>query len=172
VQLVGSGGLAKPRSRQSRLSERGTDTAGVLATQPKTGRSRVVDLDAGTVAALRAYRAVRGSVTLDLVRDTALVLGNLDGTPRHPERFSRRFLANLVQARKALGEEQLPVIRLHDLRHTHATLLLAAGEPVKVVSEGLGHASATITLTVYQHVHPGMGKQAADRFAALLSGGA
>ena len=136
----------------------------------KTGQSRVVDLDAGTVAALRAYRAARGSVALDLVRDTALVLGNLDGTPRHPERFSRRFLAHVVQARKALGEEQLPVIRLHDLRHTHATLLLAAGEPVKVVSERLGHASATITLTVHQHVHPGMGRQAADRFAALLDG--
>jgi hypothetical protein len=56
-----------------------------------------------------------------------------------------------------LGEDQLPVIRLHDLRHTHATLLLADGGPVKVVSERLGHASATITLTVYQHVHPGMG---------------
>jgi integrase len=55
-------------------------------------------------------------------------------------------------------------------RHTHATLLLAAGEPVKVVSERLGHASATITLTVYQHVYPGMGRQAADRFAAPLRG--
>ena len=64
----------------------------------------------------------------------------------------------------------LPVIRLHDLRHTHATVLLADGVPVKVVSERLGHASATITLTVYQHVHPGMGREAADRFAALLEG--
>lgn len=71
---------------------------------------------------------------------------------------------------EALGEDQLPRIRLHDLRHTHATLLLAAGEPVKVVSERLGHANAMITLTVYQHVHPGMGRQAADRFAALLRG--
>jgi len=136
----------------------------------KTGQSRVVDLDSGTVAALRAYRAVRGSLALDLVRDTALVLGNLNGTHRHPERFSRRFVAQVTQAGKALGEEQLPAIRLHDLRHTHATLLLAAGEPVKVVSERLGHANATITLTVYQHVHPGMGRQAADRFAALLGG--
>jgi len=48
------------------------------------------------------------------------------------------------------------VIRLHDLRHTHATLPLADGIPVKVVSKRLGH---------YQHVHPGMGRQAADRFA-------
>jgi integrase len=62
------------------------------------------------------------------------------------------------------------VIRLHDLRHTHATLLLADGVPVEVVSERLGHASATITLTVYQHVHPGMGRQAAGCFAALLGG--
>jgi integrase len=58
----------------------------------------------------------------------------------------------VIQARQALGENQLPVIRLHDLRHTRATLLLAECVPVKVVSERLGHASATITLTVYQHV--------------------
>jgi integrase len=56
-----------------------------------TGRSRVVDLDAGTGAALRAYRAVRGSVALDLVRNAALVLGARDGQHRHPERFSRGF---------------------------------------------------------------------------------
>jgi integrase len=136
----------------------------------KTGRSRVVDLDAGTIAALRSYRAARGGLALDLVRDSALVLSNLDGTHRHPERFSRRFAGQVAQARKALGEDLLPVIRLHDLRHTHATLLLADGVPVKVVSERLGHASATITLTVYQHVHPGMGREAADRFAALLEG--
>ena len=52
---------------------------------------------------------------------------------------------------KALGEDELPVIRLHDLRHTHATLPLADGIPVKVVSKRLGH---------HQHVHPGMGRQA------------
>ncbi|SHN83539.1 Phage integrase family protein [Geodermatophilus obscurus] len=89
------------------------------------------------------------------------MLSDLDGTHRHPERFSRRFAAGQVaQARKALGEEQLPGIRLHDLRHTHATLPLADGVPVKVVSERLGHASGAITLTVYQHVHPGTGRQA------------
>jgi integrase len=136
----------------------------------KTGQSRVVDLDAGTVAALGAYRAAREVVAGELVRDGALVLSNLDGTPRHPERFSRQFVAHLARARQALGGEQLPTIRLHDLRHTHASLLLADGVPVKVVSERLGHANATITLTVYQHVHPGMGRQAADRFAALLEG--
>lgn len=136
----------------------------------KTGQARVVDIDSDTVAALRAYQATRGALSLELVRNDALVLGTLDGTHRHPERYSRRFVEQVMQARKALGQDQLPRIRLHDLRHTHATLLLAAGEPVKVVSERLGHANAMITLTVYQHVHPGMGRQAADRFAALLRG--
>jgi integrase len=50
----------------------------------KTGRARVVDLDAGTVAALRAYRVARGALALDLVRDTALVLTKLEGDHRHP----------------------------------------------------------------------------------------
>ena len=74
----------------------------ILEGPTKTGRSRVVDLDAGTVAALRAYRAARGLLALDLVRDSALVLSNLDGTHRHPERFSRRFAGQPVQAPKAL----------------------------------------------------------------------
>ena len=98
------------------------------------------------------------------------MLSDLDGTHQHPERFSRRFAGQVAQARKVLRVERLPVIRLHALRHTHATLLLADGVPGKVVSERLGHASATITLPVYQHVHPGMGREAADRFAALLEG--
>ncbi|MGY1665789.1 site-specific integrase [Geodermatophilus sp. SYSU D00696] len=136
----------------------------------KTGQARVVDIDDDTVAALRAYRATRAPLAPEPVRDAALVLGTLDGAHRHPERYSRRFVEQVVQARRGLGEDRLPEIRLHDLRHTHATLLLAVGEPVKVVSERLGHANVTITLTVYQHVHPGMGREAAERFAALLDG--
>jgi hypothetical protein len=67
----------------------------------KTGQERVVDLDAGTVVALRACRAVRGGLPLDLVRDSALVRGNLNGIHRHPERFSRRFTGQVAQARGA-----------------------------------------------------------------------
>jgi integrase len=62
------------------------------------------------------------------------------------------------------------VITIHDLRHTHASLL-SAGEPVKTVSERLGHASVTVTLAVYGHVMPGDQKRAASRFAALIGEG-
>ncbi len=130
----------------------------------------MADIDADTVAALRVHHATRGSLMHELVRDAALVLGHLGGTHGHPERYARRFAGQVVQVRTALGEERLPVIRLHDLRHTHATLLLADGVPVEVVFERLGHASATITLTAHQHVHLVMGREAADRVAALLEG--
>jgi hypothetical protein len=70
----------------------------------KTGWSRVVDLDSGTVAALRSYRTARGGLlTLDLVRDSALVLSELDGTPRHPERFSRPFASQVLRAARRWG---------------------------------------------------------------------
>ena len=60
-----------------------------------------------------------------------------------------------------MKETGLPRIRLHDLRHTHASHLLLAGVNVKVVSERLGHSSPAFTMTVYQHVLPGMQADAA-----------
>ncbi|MEZ5246046.1 MAG: tyrosine-type recombinase/integrase [Acidimicrobiales bacterium] len=62
----------------------------------------------------------------------------------------------------------LPVIRFHDPRHTHATLLIKEGVPVKVVSERLGHAATAFTIETYQHVLPGMQADAAHLFAALV----
>jgi integrase len=64
----------------------------------------------------------------------------------------------------------VPVIRLHDLRHTHASLLLAAGVPIKVVSERLGHTTIAMTLDVYGHLLPGMDASAAQRFEEILRG--
>jgi len=120
----------------------------IIVGPPKSGRPRTVDLDPLTLAALKAYKAAQGTLSLALARDNAYVLANLDGSVRHPDRFSRRFVAAVVAARKTVGQDRLSKIRLHDLRHTHATLLLAAGVPVKVVSERLGHANAMITLGV------------------------
>ncbi len=67
-----------------------------------------------------------------------------------------------------MANARVPRIRLHDVRHTHASLLLSAGVPVKVVSERLGHSDVAFTMRVYQHVLPGMQRDAADQFAALL----
>ena len=69
-----------------------------------------------------------------------------------------------------MAKSGLPRIRLHDARHTCATASLAAGEPVKVVQEMLGHASPTITLGVYAHVLPGMAESAGERLSAQLFG--
>ena len=68
-----------------------------------------------------------------------------------------------------MAQLAVPKISLHDLRHTHATLLLKAGVPVKVVSERLGHANVAFTMSVYQHVLPGMQAAAAATFARLLT---
>ncbi len=62
------------------------------------------------------------------------------------------------------------MIRLHDLRHTYATLALQAGINIKVVSETLGHATVGFTLDVYSHAIPAMQEEAAEQFASLISG--
>jgi integrase len=71
---------------------------------------------------------------------------------------------------KALGADALPAITLHGLRHTHATVLLEAGENPKVVQERLGHTTFTTTMDIYSHVTPTMQRAAVDRFAAMVRG--
>ncbi|MCP4086277.1 MAG: tyrosine-type recombinase/integrase, partial [Actinomycetia bacterium] len=78
-----------------------------------------------------------------------------------PESFSQLFTRSTIEA-------GLPRIRFHDLRHTHASLLVAAGVPIKVVAERLGHAHPGFTMHTYQHLLPGMGATAANRFAHLI----
>jgi len=79
-----------------------------------------------------------------------------------PDQFTRAF-------GRAVTRAGVPVIRLHDLRHTWATLALQAGVHPKVVSERLGHATTGITLDIYSHVQPELDAQAATRVAALFS---
>ncbi len=141
----------------------------VVADRTKTGRGRSIDLDAATVAELRSHRArqAREMLLLGLrPDDDSLVFCHPDGRPYHPERFSREF--DRRHARPAFAD--LPRLRLHDLRHTWATLALAAGVPLKVVSERLGHAKTGITSDLYQHVTPGMGRDAAEKVAGLIFG--
>ena len=65
----------------------------------------------------------------------------------------------------------LPRIRLHDLRHTWASLALAAGVYPKIVQERLGHANISITLDIYSHVTAGLHSDAAKQVAGLIFGG-
>ena len=122
------------------------------------------------MAVLRAHKRERGALALQLARDDALVFGDIEGDHRNPEHVSRQFARDVARCCGELGSDALPEIRLHDLRHTHATILLTAREPVHVVSQRLGHASAVVTMTVYAHVLPGSQRDAADRFAALVGG--
>lgn len=130
---------------------------------PKTSQARTLTLDARTTAALAARREAQHA---EAQREGPcwhnawdLVFTGRSGLALSPDVVSRWF-------RDAVRAAGLRPLRLHDLRHTHATLMLQAGVPVKVVSERLGHASVQLTLDVYAHVLPAMDADAVDRFAA------
>ncbi len=136
----------------------------VVEDTPKSHESRTVDLDPHTVALLRRHRKCQHEERLAFGQGYMAsddVFTREDGTYHHPDVVSSAF----ARAVKATG---LPRIRLHDLRHTHATILLKEGVPVKVVSERLGHADPAFTMKTYQHVLPGMQADAAVLFANLV----
>jgi integrase len=120
---------------------------------------RTIDVSGSALDALRSHRERDKRDGSD---STRLVFARPDGELLHPEYVSRTF-------DRLVAKHGLTRIRFHDLRHTHATLLLKLSIPVKVVSERLGHASPGFTLNVYQHVLPGMQAEAAQVFDRLLS---
>lgn len=132
---------------------------------PKTKRgNRIVALDAGTVSVLRAHRRQQLEDRLAWSRawqDTGLVFVCEDGAMLNPDHVTRHFAA-LVSA------SGLPRITLHGLRHTCASLALAANVPVKVVSERLGPSTTTVTSNTYQHVLEAQARQAGDAIAAIV----
>lgn len=96
-------------------------------------------------------------------QDSGHVFCSEDGQPVHPQRITKAF-------DRIVAIQGLPKIRLHDLRHTSATLALLAGVHPKVVSERMGHANVGITLDTYSHVVKGMQEEAAVKVAELLFG--
>lgn len=129
----------------------------------KTGNGRrTIDIEEGAVAVLEAWRRLRTDERGGKApAKSDLVFTREDGAWFHPDLFSQIF-------DRAVAKLDVPEITLHDLRHTHATILLMNGTPVKVVSERLGHASPAFTMSVYQHVLPGMQAEAAELFAEVL----
>jgi len=135
--------------------------------EPKSGKSRPVDLDAVTLAVLKAQKKTLAkeklASPLPAFNRAGLLFVDVAGEPLHPDYLSRRF-------RKVVDAAELPAIRLHDLRHTHASLLLAAGVPVHVVSQRLGHADPGFTMRVYGHLLPRQQRDAAELVAKMVCG--
>jgi integrase len=139
---------------------------GLVFEQPKTARSRRTVL---LPAFLRPYlerqlaaQAARRATAADW-QEQGLLIDCGDGRPLNPDTLSTGWARHLRR-------RKLPPIRFHDLRHAHATLMLAQGVHPKVVSERLGHASVGITLDTYSHVLPTLQEEAAAAFDELFPG--
>ena len=134
--------------------------------EPKTAKGRrAVALSPTSCVLLRAHRE-HGEADTELLgkplTGSSLVFGHADGTPRAPATLTHAF-SKLAKRAGLIG------VRLHDLRHTHASLLLQQSVHPKVVSERLGHANIQITLDTYSHLLPGMQEAAVDAFDKALA---
>lgn len=129
-----------------------------------SGEDRRVELDAATVGVLLAHQ-LRQQTDRDewgvAYVDHALVFARENGDPLALDAITKRF----TQLCKAAG---VRVVRLHDLRHGAASLRLASGTDIAIVSKVLGHSSVSITSDTYSHLLAGVGKAAAERAAALV----
>ena len=134
---------------------------------PKTGHGvRTIALDAATVTALRALRSQQARERLlhgAGYHDGDLVFCKHDGSEYHPDRLSRFFTERVAKV------AALPRLRLHDLRHTWATLALRAGVPAHVVQRRLGHSHVSITLSLYAHASVADDTDAAEKVASLFA---
>ena len=137
---------------------------GIRYKETKTGRGRNVALSATALEALKSWRAQQAQEFLKLGArpdgDT-FVVTQADGAPLQPRSLTHEWT-------RLLAKTNLPRIRFHDLRHAHATHLLAAGVHPKVASERLGHSKVGITLDLYSHVMPGIQEDAVMRVDAAL----
>jgi integrase len=132
---------------------------------PKTqGSRRTIVLPKAAIAGLKAHKEQQDAEKRlfgEGYQKNDLVCAMPDGQPIPPDDISNKF-------RWIVKRAGLPYMRFHDLRHTSATILIASGVPVKVVSERLGHCNTSITQDIYTHVLPNMQQQAADVMDALL----
>lgn len=136
--------------------------------EPKTARSRrSVSFPTQLARTLMTHKREQNEARLKAgpqYENNDLVFTATAGKPHNLRNLTQRHF------RPILRRSGLPTIRLYDLRHTCATLLLAAGEHAKIVSERLGHASITLTLDTYSHVLPTMQQSATEKLEKLLYG--
>ena len=132
----------------------------------RTATPELVQIDvSASVITLREHKAkqaeLRQSLELTPLSDNDLVFSHYDGSPLLPNSVTHAWI-------KLVRRCGLKGIRLHDARHTHASLLLKQGVHPKIVQERLGHGSIQITLDTYSHVAPGLQQAAADKFDEVL----
>jgi integrase len=141
---------------------------GELFEDTKTERSRrSVVLPESVPVLLASHRAKQAKEKLaagPAYEDLGLIFAAESGRPLNYRNIVRRHFSRVLRA------AGLPHMRLYDLRHTSATLLLEAGEHPKVVAERLGHSTITLTLDTYSHVLPDMQQRAADKLEAMVFG--
>lgn len=137
----------------------------------------VVHMDAETVAVLLGQQLRQGEERIvwgSAYVDHGLVFAREDGNPLSPNWISRRFqdlqaTVTVPNPKKPAGEPvPLRRVRLHDLRHGTAALMIAAGEDIAVVSKVLRHSTIKLTADTYGHLLKGVGEAAADKRAALI----
>lgn len=109
----------------------------------------------------RVDQEVHGLIFGKSLTEDDFVFSHPDGSPLNPNTVTHTFAEVAIRA-------GIPNLRLHDLRHIHATILLKAGVHPKIVQERLGHSSIATTLDIYSHTVPGLQKAAAERLDALL----
>ncbi|MGB9813484.1 MAG: tyrosine-type recombinase/integrase [Thermovenabulum sp.] len=140
----------------------------VLRETKTAGSRRPVVLDDTTIELLKKHKIAQAEYRLMFgpeyeIANTNYVCTWPDGRLIDPDYITKAFT-------KVLDKINLPRVRFHDLRHTHATLLLQEGVNPKIVSERLGHTDIRITLNTYSHVLPSMQKEAANKVAKKIFG--
>jgi integrase len=142
-----------------------TRTGGIRFKVPKSNRTRVIALPAFAAEELRRLKHIQAQELLRLgVRQSGdtLVCCREDGEPKHPGSLTSEFRSLLDRFR------DLPRVRFHDLRHSHATQLLADGIHPKIAQERLGHSTIATTMDLYSHVTDTMQSDAAARLDAAF----
>ncbi|MFC1869870.1 tyrosine-type recombinase/integrase [Chloroflexota bacterium] len=135
-------------------------------TQPKSEKSRrTIALSPSTMLTLQAHhdkQAMDRAMLGVPLTDNDLVFCQYDGSPFRPNTITRAWV--VISERAGVKR-----IRLHDARHTHASLMLKQGIHPKIVQERLGHSTIAMTLDTYSHVAPGLQQAAAESFDRLLN---
>jgi integrase len=152
------------RSQLSVIASTEQTNLGIREKETKSGKSRTVALPSLIVDELRRHRVAQAEGLLRAgvrLTDDAHVVAREDGQPLQPRSLTHAFV-------KFLRQHDLAPIRLHDLRHSHATHMLAAGVHPKIAQERLGHSSVSVTIDLYSHVLPGMQAEAVSKVDAAL----